>query len=620
MSFTDLAAPLSKPKRRSLNVARPVLSLERYDHATIEEAKKVLLGTSRWFAFNEAGALQILNGQEIPEQYNAQQDEIALLRDVAARPDHYRAEIKQLRKKKPEKSKHMLEIEEETEKALALVDTPNPLRDEVAALNSQAHSLEGKSNYVEYQRDLAQDVALWRGRLAKLGGLDFTPGTEDTWGPSDPYRYTLKDAPPPPRTEREDIERKIAHYERLWESSAPARRNYRFKEEHNLVSQEDFLTRGPEVMKQLDTQRHAIKRNAKALEQKLEEETGSNASHEQLKEDVSYWDRRAYNLESHFYDQRQAQIKKLKAKLELSKYVTKFDTYFKKLQTMIRGFDPAADDGKEFDISSLAHDLKQATRTFAGDDTRKEMLDAVVQPFLKVTGRAKDSSAHKRKAWFGEAAEFSPGRRQIFGAVLALIAGGIHAHSEEEAREIFNTSVALTAKSKDYRGGLFGEMLDKNDDIQPLLDQRSRALHSTEDHVEQLQKYLDQFHAATEAKGKPGEEELASMDWDERNDKENWWDSEYLMQHSSKMARQLRYNDDYMRFHNVHPEAVNFIRASHEAEFLLGHRGKQRNIQDSASFLASPWMHLLSGVELTVALPLLAAARDRLNGTERTHS
>ena len=43
-------------------------------------------------------------------------------------------------------------------------------------------------------------------------------------------------------------------------------------------------------------------------------------------------------------------------------------------------------------------------------------------------------------------------------------------------------------------------------------------------------------------------------------------------------------DEDFMRFHNSHPEAVNFIRTSREAEFLLGHHGESQRIDDAASF------------------------------------
>ena len=100
MAFINQTAPSRRPVRRPLGGTRAAVPLERFDRATLEEAKKILLGTSPWFRFDEAGKLHRID-RSTPECRAAEQAQDDRIRQWVAHPKEAERQIAALKVKPP---------------------------------------------------------------------------------------------------------------------------------------------------------------------------------------------------------------------------------------------------------------------------------------------------------------------------------------------------------------------------------------------------------------------------------------------------------------------------------------------------------------------------------------
>lgn len=74
-------------------------------------------------------------------------------------------------------------------------------------------------------------------------------------------------------------------------------------------------------------------------------------------------------------------------------------------------------------------------------------------------------------------------------------------------------------------------------------------------------------------------------------------------------GREENKDDEIWKLHNSYPEAVNFYRASHEAEFLLDYGDRGKKINEVAPFINSLWPTFAGGLEVQVSPELLKQAQ-----------
>lgn len=120
-----------KPRARIASPNRGALSLDGFSLPVLEEAQRVINGTSEWFRFNEEGALRKFQRDECAEVYFTSMEKAQMLRDVAAQPELYREKFATLcqeyRSLKP--SARLQELEDERWSLDARLDDGPPLTD-----------------------------------------------------------------------------------------------------------------------------------------------------------------------------------------------------------------------------------------------------------------------------------------------------------------------------------------------------------------------------------------------------------------------------------------------------------------------------------------------------------
>jgi hypothetical protein len=144
-------------------------------------------------------------------------------------------------------------------------------------------------------------------------------------------------------------------------------------------------------------------------------------------------------------------------------------------------------------------------------------------------------------------------------------------------------------------------------------DMRRSWLHEMEGDITQLRK-LDAGAQKPEPK-KPlhNDHDDDFRDPDAEDYYNTRWDKQKLLKHLMRGAKEhLEDPTDLMRFHNQFPEAINFILASHEGEFLMHQDGRSRQVHNVANFVNSYWMTMAGDAEISVSPDLLAATRTLL--------
>lgn len=127
-------------------------------------------------------------------------------------------------------------------------------------------------------------------------------------------------------------------------------------------------------------------------------------------------------------------------------------------------------------------------------------------------------------------------------------------------------------------------------------------------------KQLERLRSGARKPPSPHRGEWSGSDIDEHES--GWWDERALLSETLEGNQRLvdlaeRGGVDMMRFHNVYPEAVNFLRASHEALFLTDSDGGQKEISDVPSFVESYWLNLADTIELTLSPRLLGIMQEK---------
>ncbi len=535
----DLKRPVPQRQGGSFTA----LSLMGFNQVMREEARKVLLGQSRWFSFDAEGVLHTLHPRDTPEDAAQQTAEDALLLDVQARPDYYRALIAELEDPtRPEKEARAI-TDPRIDALKAQIEALDPYRGQIDALQSQIYTIADR-----YQHIVPNAAAL----EAVRGDADYIALARDMAALQEMQKtaISVQDA------------RTITRLE--WEISEMPAARWR-------------------LSKHLE---HKYDWDAKLMQDRLKQV------------DI------AADYDRHF-----AALKTCCEQLQANPY----DPFCEQQSQAYTPEQREAAQQLRHRITMDAIDLELAAKLLPDAAARAKALEILLKPWPIET--LESDIAQKRRELEDFISDgFTPGRRQILGAVMAFLARELPAADGETAQQLFNDHVSLVAHAE--KPSVFmRHMRDTVSQWQDTSDWQHRERYSVEARLERLQAGLTQFErvAAGNLENKPSADELAMLDTSPRLTEEERWDPAALLRQAALEARRLR-GDDYMRLHNSFPEAVNFIRASKDAEFLLDNHDASRAISDPASFFASPWQHVLGGAELTVDLHLLAKARATAQG------
>jgi hypothetical protein len=165
----------SKVNRREHKIiTTPLLSLDKFNRATLEEARKVIAGTSHWFAFDDDGNMKVLHPNDSPENQGPREAAKAKQVDVIRRPDFYRAELERMKNDGPSLSdyqKACLTELEELQNARAAID---PHGSEIIKTTNQMYDVHARLMAAEENKDQETQIKLTielekiDGRLEKL--------------------------------------------------------------------------------------------------------------------------------------------------------------------------------------------------------------------------------------------------------------------------------------------------------------------------------------------------------------------------------------------------------------------------------------------------------------------
>jgi len=519
-----------------------MLSLDKFDRATLEEAKKVIAGTSHWFVFDDQGNMKVLHPYDSPEEQGPREAYKAKQADVIRRPDHYRAELERMKKEGPtlsdyQKDRHARLGELQRERAEI-----DPHGGEMSELMEQGHGI--------YARIMEAKDEETKGQLQReLNKID-------------------------------------VRLEKL------------FKAQSENLSDQDKAK-----LKEIDDRIDIVEREQLGGLEGFHEERHKSEINE-LEKMLRYADAGEH------YDAYMGELETLIGKIPNLSYHPFRDSW------EIRRDRPDLGDGSRLTdrIRALAELLEGAAETMPDAAERIEKLEAMITPLRLKTRRLK-AIDEKTKHADMESDAFTPQRREILRAVMAIISRSIQAPSVMEAQEEFNRQVHLVAHS-DYSSDFFAGLYEMGRAGREWSENFDREVHSMEERIGRVSRYLQQFESVArgEVEDKLDEEHLAAIeDFDSRWAEKNWFDTNHLLTTATSYARGLR-NEDYMRFHNSFPDAVNFIRSSAESEFLLEWRDVSEPISDAASFFGSAWAHVMGNAEIHVEPELLAKARTALKG------
>lgn len=332
-----------------------------------------------------------------------------------------------------------------------------------------------------------------------------------------------------------------------------------------------------------------------------------------LYDEVFALEGRIEQLEQKHPERVAAEIARLEGIIAQVPFVLEYDKKLVELREAMQT-PPTTKDGRDH-VFDNARRLEAAAYAFPDTYERIAVLENILAPLAGTLGPLEHAVGltASRDYWERDGDQrnqtLTPKRKELFRAVVALLGKSVRASDTLQAREQFNQQVQLTVRSNDTP--LLQDLHDDTGGYQTLLGKPEVGMNI-------LQETLTRFRQVISGNVEPTAEEIYENESQINMGGVDQYNPTTLLHAAMTDARALRRNlDDYMRFHNSHPEAVNFIRASPEAEFLLSPYGQKKQVEDAASFVASPWMLMAGGVEFKVDPELLQQTRETLQGAAR---